>query len=78
MNDKQQRPGSKDPGQTYRDEMNDRGHAIFDNEEQGDARDRAKMDKSLQGHGQKMDSAHPDDLQPDQNDINIEKERDDF
>jgi len=77
MSEKRKGP-EKDPEQTYRDEMHDRGHAIFDNEAQGDARDRAKMDKALGGQGQKIDSAHPDDLQPDQNDLNIEKEREDF
>jgi hypothetical protein len=35
----------------------------------------AKIEKSLTGHGQKMDSVHPDELKETHEDRMIEKER---
>ena len=59
----------------YSDEMNDRGNEFFDSQEDTKARDRAKIEKSVSGRGQKIDSVHPDDLEQTRNDEMIEQER---
>lgn len=50
------------PSKVYQEELQDKGNHINDSNEESDARDMAKMNKSIQGVNQKIDSAHPDDL----------------
>ena len=47
-------PGN--PDKVYKDELNNRGGGLFDTKQESDARDAAKIEKSLSGQGQKMDS----------------------
>jgi len=63
------------PEKVYREELNDKGSTFTDTNEESDARDMAKIEKSLTGHGQKMDSVHPDELEETHEDRMIEKER---
>jgi len=65
------------PAKVYRDEMHDKGSTFTDTAAESKARDMAKVNKSLSGQGQKMDSVSPDELKPDRNDRIIEEERSD-
>ena len=63
------------PEKAFREELNDRGSSFSDTNAESDARDKAKIVKSLSGQGQKMDSAHPDDIQEGSVEEMIERER---
>jgi hypothetical protein len=63
------------PEKAYREEMEDRGNEFMDTAEESNARDQAKVEKTLRGEGGKMDSVHPDDLKQTRNDEMIEQER---
>ena len=63
------------PEKTFREELNDRGSTLSDTNAESDARDKAKIVKSLSGQGQKMDSVHPDDIQDGSVEEMIERER---
>jgi hypothetical protein len=71
-------PGNKGkdkPAKVYNDEMNNKGNSFLDTDKESKARDMAKVNKALNGQGQKMDSVHPDDLKETRNDRMIEQER---
>jgi hypothetical protein len=53
------------PEEVYRDELANKGSTFTDTPSESDARDKAKVEKSLTGQSQKMDSVHPDDLEDD-------------
>lgn len=55
------------PDKAYRDELSGKGSTFTDTSSESDARDRAKVEKVMQGDTQKIDSVHPDDLQDDDN-----------
>lgn len=56
------------PEKAYSDEMNERNSNAMDTNAESDARDLAKVSKSIEGTNQKMDSVHPDDMQNDEDD----------
>ena len=53
------------PDQAYRDELDNKGSSLTDTPSETEARDKAKVEKSLSGESQKMDSVHPDELMDD-------------
>lgn len=63
------------PGETYREEKENEGSAFMDSDRESAERDAAKIDKAISGESQKIDTVHPDDLQPDRNDEIMEQER---
>lgn len=63
------------PEKAYREEMHDKGSTFSDTNAESAARDKAKIEKSLTGQGQKMDSVHPDELKESREDKMIERER---
>jgi hypothetical protein len=75
MNKDRQVEGKENPAKVYNDEMNDKGNTFLDTDKESKARDMAKVNKTLSGQGQKMDSVNPDDLKETRNDRMIEQER---
>ena len=67
MDERTWEAGSKEgnPEKAYRDELDGKGSTFSDTPSEADARDRAKVEKSLTGQSQKIDSVHPDDLDDD-------------
>jgi hypothetical protein len=61
------------PSKVYWDEMNDRGSHPTDSNEESDARDRAKMHKSIAGANQKIDSVHPDELKDEEDGYTLDE-----
>lgn len=53
------------PERTYNDELTGKGTTFTDTPSEADARDKAKVEKSLTGESQKIDSVHPDELKDD-------------
>lgn len=62
------------PDKAYRDELNNDGSSFTDTPSETDARDKAKVEKVLTGHGQKMDSVAPDELLDDDSNEAIRRE----
>lgn len=56
------------PDKAYNDELAGKGSTFTDTPSETEARDRAKVEKSLSGESQKIDSVHPDDLMDDDTD----------
>lgn len=63
------------PEKTFRDELHDKGSTLSDTPAESDARDKAKIAKSLTGQGQKMDSVHPDEIREGKTEEMIDWER---
>lgn len=70
MDKNQWEPDSREgnPDKAYQDELAGKGSAFLDTPSEADARDKAKVEKSLTGQSQKIDSIHPDDLKDDDSD----------
>lgn len=51
-----------DPDKSYREEFENKGSIFTDTPSEADARDKAKVEKALNGESQKMDSTDPDNL----------------
>ncbi len=54
------------PGEAYRDELENKGSTFKDTPAESDARDAAKLEKAETGYGQKMDGGQPFDGDDDQ------------
>lgn len=67
MDNNKWEPDSKqgDPEKAYRDELAGKGSTFTDTPSEADARDKAKVEKSLTGQSQKIDTVHPDELKDD-------------
>lgn len=66
------------PSKVYNEELRNEGNHINDSNAESDARDLAKMNKSIQGANQKIDSSHPDDLAPSDDDDYALRETEDL
>lgn len=73
---KKQNEEHGNPERTYHEEMNNRGNHIADTNHESEARDLAKVNKSIAGENQKIDSVHPDDLQDDSDDYALRETED--
>lgn len=73
----QDNPNNKrgNPEKAFKEELQDKGSTFDDTNAESNARDMAKIEKSLTGQGQKMDSVDPDELKETHEDRMIEKER---
>lgn len=64
MDSRKWEPDSREgnPEKAYNDELAGKGSTFTDTPSESDARDKAKVEKSLTGQSQKMDGVHPDEL----------------
>lgn len=60
-----------DPGGVFREELQNEGSIFTDTPSESDARDKAKVQKTISGQSQKMDTVHPDELEDDDMDEQI-------
>jgi hypothetical protein len=56
---------SGNPNEAYREEMDNRGSIFGETAAESDARDKAKIEKSLTGQTQKIDGGNPDEMEDD-------------